>query len=330
MADDTPRLSFKERIRNLIHTAGKFKSLWQYLLFVGVAGVFWLIMALNDEAQSDFQVRVEITGVPDSVTFISDPPTVLNVTVRDKGSALLRRKFMETPVVRIPFKEYASGNRLRVSPSAIMSSLRGVFGAGAGINVTSVDSIGIYYTTSPAKVVPIRVDADVTAALGKVINGNLRLSVREAKIYSVGNVTDTVMYVSTQPIVRRELSDPLTIKVGIRPIKGVRIEPSSVSVTIPVEPLENRKTFVTVTPTGVPPSESMALFPQKVEVSYLVPMSMNDDVPASAFRVVADYSDIAPSSSAMVKVKIDKIPSGVENAVLQVDSVEYTLIRNVP
>lgn len=330
MADDRAPLSLRERIRDAIHAAGKFKSLWQYLMFVAVAGVFWLILALNDEAQSDFQVRIEIEGVPDSVTFITDPPAVLNVTVRDKGSALLRRKFMDAPVVRISFAEYASGNRLRVTPSAMMSSLRGIFGAGAGVNITSVDSIGVWYTSSPGRVVPIKVDADVTAALGKVINGNPRLDVREAKIYSVGDIIDTVMYVTTMPVTRRDLADPLKVKVGIRPLKGVRIEPSMVEVTIPVEPLENRKTFVTVTPTGVPVSESLALFPQKVEVSYLVPMSIGDDVPVSDFRVVADYADIAPSSSAMVKVKIDKMPRGVTNASLLMDSIEYTIIRSMP
>lgn len=314
----------------MMRAAGRLKGLWQYLMFVGVAGVFWLIMALNDEVQSDFQVRIEIEGVPDSVTFITDPPVMLGVTVRDKGSSLLRRKFMETPVVRIPFGEYATGSRLRVTPSAMMAGLRGIFGPGAAISITSTDSIGVYYTTSPGKTVPVKVVSDVTAALGKVINGSPRVDVREARIYSVGDVTDTMMYVETRPIVRRDLTAPLKVRVGIRPVKGVRIEPASVEVTIPVEPLENRKTYVPVIPVGVPASESMALFPQRLEVSYLVPMSMSDDVPVSGFRVVADYKDIAPSSSAMVKVRIDKTPAGVQNATLPVDSIEYTIIRSVP
>lgn len=326
---DAPRPPLKQRLRDFITAAGKFKSLWQYLMFVLLAGIFWLIMALNDEVQSDFSVKVEISGVPDSVTFITDPPTTINVTVRAKGSTLLRRKFMETPTISIPFSEYSSHNKLSVSPSALMSRMRAVFGAGASISITSTDSIGVAYTTSPGKLVPIKVDADVAAALGKVINGHPKLNVREARIYSVKDIIDTMMYVVTMPIIRRNLSEPLKIHVDIKPIKGVRIEPSSVEVTIPVEPLENRKTFVPVTPVGVPPGESIALFPQKVEVSYLVPMSMSEELPASAFRVIANYDDIAPGSSAMVKVMIDKVPAGVENASLQVDSIEYTIIREI-
>lgn len=319
----------KERVRTFLKAASRFKGLWQYLLFVLVAGLFWFIMALNDEVQSDFSVRVEITDVPDSVTFITDPPKTFNITVRDKGTSLFRRRFMETPVIKIPFAEYVSGHRLRVSSSAIMGRLRGVFGTGASISITSTDSIGVDFTTSRGKVVPIRVDADVTAALGKVINGEPQLSVREARIFSVSDIIDTVMYVRTMPIVRRNISDPLRLRVEIRPIRGVRIEPSSVEVTIPVEPLENRKMFVPITPIGVPPGESMALFPQKLEVSYLVPMSEREDIQPTGFKVVADYTDIAEGSSAMVRVKIASKPATVVNASLPVDSVEYTLIREL-
>lgn len=327
MADNLQGHSLKERVRHFLGAAGKFKSLWQYLMFVALAGLFWVIMALNDDVQSDFTVQVEIIGVPDSVTFITEPPGAITVSVRDKGTLLLRRRFMSDPIIRIPFSEFASANRLRVSPSALMSRLRSVFGADANISITSTDSIGVWYTASPAKIVPIRADVDVTPALGKVINGAPRLSVREAKLYAVSNVADTIMYVSTRPIVRRDLSDPLTVKIGIRPIPGVRIEPSSIDVTIPVEPLENRHDMVTIVPTGVPPGESMALFPHKVEISYLVPMSMNEDVPIEGFLVTADYNDIATSASAMVRIKLKQVPPGIYNATLRTDSVEYTIIR---
>ena len=326
MADDnTPRKPFMRRLKDTVKAAGRFKSLWQYLLFVAIAGVFWFILTLNDEQQADFQVRVQIDGVPDSVTFITDPPQMLSVTVRDKGVALLRRRLMQTPVIHIPFSEYAAASHLRVGASAILTSLRGIFGSGANISVTSTDSLGLTYTTSPGKSVPVKVDADVTAALGKVVNGAPRINVREVTIYSVDETTDTVMYVTTMPIVRRDLSDSQTINVRLRPIKGVKLVPSSVEVTVNVEPLENRKVMVTVRPLQVPRGEILALFPQKVELSYLVPMSMGE-LPENLFRVSADYRDINISSS-LVKVNIDRVPPGVQNAVLSVDSIEYTITR---
>lgn len=322
--------SILQRLRNGIVAAGRLKGLWQYLLFVGIAGVFWFVMALNDEMQDDFTVKVEITNVPDSVTFITNPPIQISLSVREKGTLLLRRKFMEQPVIRIPFNEFASANKLKVSSSAMMARLRSIFGTGATLSVSSTDSISVAYTTSPGKVVPIHVDVDVTTALGKVINGKPKLSSTKVTLYCVGNITDTITSVSTMPIVRRNLSDPLKVMVDIKPIKGVRIEPSSVEVTIPIEPLENRKIMVPINTVGVPESESVSLFPQKVEVSYLVPMSANEDLPANDFKIVADYSDIAHSATDKVKIRILSLPAGVQNASISHDSVEYTIIRSIP
>lgn len=317
------------RIWRNLRTSGKFKDLRLFFIFVLVSGVFWFILALNDVGQSDFQVKVELVDVPDSVTFIEDPPSVINVSVRNKGTSLLRRKFMDAPVMRIPFNEYSENGRLRVSSAAVMAQLRAIFGTASTINVNSRDSISVPFTMAPGKLVPVKVVTDITTALGKVVNGRPKVDVREVKVFSVRSIRDTIMYVSTEPIVLRDLSDPVTVSVGLRPIKGVRFEPSTVKVMIPVEPLENRKTYVPVTPLGVPQGESLVLFPQKVEVSYLVPMSRKDDFPAESFRVVADYSDISPTSTAMVKIKLVQTPPGVENAVLHQDSIEYTIIRNV-
>lgn len=312
-----------------LQTSGKFKDLRLFFIFLLVSGVFWLIMALNDVGQTDFQVKVELVDVPDSVTFIEEPPAFINVSVRNKGTSLLRRKFMDAPVLHVPFAEYSENGRLRVSSSAVMAQLRAIFGTASTINVNSRDSISVSYTTLPGKLVPVRVDADITTALGKVVNGRPKVDVREVKVFSSKNIQDTIMYVTTEPIVRRNLSDPLTVSVNIRPMKGVRFEPSTVTVTIPVEPLENRKAYVPVTPVGVPKGESLVLFPQKVEVSYLVPMSSKDDLPSDAFKVVAEYADVSPTETAMVKVKLVRTPEGVTNATLQQDSIEYTIIRSV-
>lgn len=326
---DSPNPKLKEQIKRIIRSAGKFKNLWQYLMFVALAGLFWFIMALNDNTQSDFQVKVEIVDVPDSITFITDPPVTINVTVHNKGTMLLRRKLLGTPVIKIPFSEFASHNKLLVTPSAMMNRLRSIFGESAGISINSADSISVQYSTRPGKTVPVRVNYDVTAALGKVVNGSPKLNVRDVRIFSVDDIIDTIMYVSTMPIVRRNLSESLKMRVNLKPIKGVKIEPSYVDVTIPIEPLENRKIFVPVIATGVPAGETLSLFPPKVEVAYLVPMSMSEDMSASSFTVIADYADIAPGTSSKIKVKMGKIPEGVENATLEVDSIDYTIIREI-
>ena len=61
-----------------------------FLIFVAISALFWFILALNDSAQDNFNVKIQITNVPDTVTFISDIPEKVHVSVRDKGTNLWR------------------------------------------------------------------------------------------------------------------------------------------------------------------------------------------------------------------------------------------------
>ena len=147
------------------------------------------------------------------------------------------------------------------------------------------------------------------------------------KVYALKNIIDTISYVPTEPIVRRGVKDTFKVGVKLLPGKGVRVEPATVEVTVPVEPLENRQVTVPVSPVNVPGSESLILFPDRVEISYLVPMS-HPEIPAGAFRVQADYRDIVSPASRSLPVSIANVPHGVTNATCGADSVEFTIIRN--
>lgn len=299
-----------------------------YAGFVLVAAVFWFILAIDEETSADLELRVEITGVPDSVTLLTDPPASLRVNVRDKGSRLLRAMMMRNSSVRLDYKQFASDGYLRVSPKALLAHVHQIFGQGENVSLISADSIVIPYTSIPGKMVPVRVIYDVTPALGKVVSSMPRSTVRQVKVYAVRDIIDTISYVSTLPIVRRGVEDSFTVTVNLKPVKGVRFEPAKVQVTVPVEPLETRHISVPIRQVNVPAHQSLILFPEKVEVNYLAPMSSPRQQPAQ-FSVLADYRTIVNPADERMPIRIGSLPSGVTNATLSPDSVEFTIIHQL-
>ena len=47
------------------------KNVLLYMLFVAVAFFFWMLMSLDSEIQREFDVPLEITDIPDSITAVS-------------------------------------------------------------------------------------------------------------------------------------------------------------------------------------------------------------------------------------------------------------------
>ena len=305
--------------------SGRLKDFLVFLVFVGIASVFWLILALNDDAQKSFDVYLRVTNVPDSVTFINLPPNRLHVTVRDKGANLLRHKITGVPELSLNFDDFTEGDRFRVSHTGLMASLRHLFGSSAIVSSVMPDSLSLVYTTLPGREVPIKLNYDVTVAPGMVL-GRPLLSTNMGKVYSLSK-NDTLRRLYTDKIVLRKLDKNTTVEVPLQASPGTRVEPAKIDVMFVVEQLVKKESDVLVEADNIPIGRGILFFPSRVRVSYYVPMSRYNENAAGDIKVEASFNEAVLSSSDKVAVRIVSKPSYMSNMELMEDSVEYTLVK---
>lgn len=317
----------KERWKILKSTSG-FKNSMLFLIFVGVSALFWIILALNDSAQDHFNVNLRIINQPDSVTFISDVPEKLHVTVSDKGTTLWRNGYLKHPSINIDFKEYSSDGVLRYSYNDLISSLKETFGGTATITSVSLDSLQLLYTTNQGKKVPVHINCQVFPLSGSTLEGSVKASPGSVYIYGNKEVLDTVRYVNTEPVTLRNISETTNLEVKIEKIKGARALPSKVNLTVPIEPLVRKQAMVTVEAMNVPKGEELLLFPSKVPVEYYVAMSRLNDDEDNNIQLVVDYDDVLSSKDGRLKVHPVKYPDRLKNLTLRTDSVEYAVVKD--
>lgn len=298
-----------------------------FFVFLCVSALFWLILALNDNAQDHFNVNLRIINQPDSVTFISDVPEKVHVAVSDKGTSLWRNGYLKHPSINIDFKEYSSDGILRYSYNDLISSLRSAFGSEAQITSVSLDSLQLFYTTNPGKKVPVIVDCNVYPASGSTLNGNVKSSPENVYVYGTKEVLDTIGFVKTEPVTLRNLIETTTMEVKIAKMKGARAMPSKVNITIPIEPLVKRQAMITVEAINVPKGEELLLFPSKVPVEYYVAMSLLNNDEDNNIHLTVDYDDIAFSKDGKLSVSVGKYPDRLKNLTLSTDSIEYAIAK---
>lgn len=303
------------------------KDIIVFLLFLCVSYVFWLLLTLNNEIQEDLEVPVELTEVPDSITIISDVPASISVSVRDKGSALARYVWGNTPTMRIRFSDgHKDDNRLIISESDIDSRLRSFFGQTSQIISSKPDSISIFYTNQPGRKVKLDLKVDAHPSLQCVISGPITADADSVLIYSVNDLPASLTTVQTLPVVRTGLTDTTYVEARIAPVPNSRIIPDKVTIRIPVEPLISKKRYIPIKVTGVPAGMDLLTFPSKVEISYLIPMSLYT-IDDEEIHAIADYSTLLTGKglSPKLAVKLPILPQFYHNVSLAVDSVEYIL-----
>lgn len=311
-------------VNRKLHTRGG-RDFITYLICFCVAFFFWCILTLDDTAEHDYEVRVELTNVPDSVILVGDMPSSLNVVVRGKGTQFVRYYFMKVPTMQIDFRQYSrSGSGVSLSRMKLDSRLRDIFGQGVSVVSVNPDSIRVPFTSSKGIRMPLKVNARVKAASSSVISGPITSALDSVTIYTVNGQHPDIDHVETELLSCTELTDTLVYELAIKKIPGARVIPDKVTVTVPVELLASRKATLPIKAVNVPENCSVITYPATVDVSYLVPLRLSgQEIPAQA---TVDYSAIT-SGSRMAHVEVKVAPGVFRIVSVSRDSVEYVIDR---
>ena len=95
-----------------------------FLFFLGLSGIFWLSLTLNETYEREFSIPVSVVDIPKNAVLTSDEVDTIKMTIRDKGIVLVAYQYGDyLNRLRIPFKNYTRNSAaLRSLPASPTSS----------------------------------------------------------------------------------------------------------------------------------------------------------------------------------------------------------------
>ncbi len=328
MASTENRSSFKafwRRLRELVFSSrGKDAAI--FMLFIVVSYVFWVIMSLNDDAQRDVEVKLEITDVPEDIIFISEIPKAIQVNVRDKGTVLAGFYWNGSPGLKLRYDEltsYPVKDRVAFSEQELTSRVRSLFASTTQVVSIRPDSLSLIVTDRPGSTAIVVPDVQVVPSPQSVISGPIRVSPDTVTVYCARHLSAMPKMVKTMTLSRSDLTDTLVAEVRLHPESGLRMVPDRVTITVPVEPLiaKTRTVPVNLVHGTSAASHDVVLFPSQVTVSYLLPMSLY----SSENSVITVNADFYNRSGSKIPLTLGSYPDYYQDVSISVDSVEYLI-----
>ncbi len=316
---------YEELLRRLKSREGR--NVITFLVFLVLSAVLWVILALNEDTQRDLRCGVRITNVPDSLTRVSPIPEAINVSVRAKGSQLMKYWWHKAPTMTIDYRQYRSGNKILFSEASMKAFFRSIVGGGSAqmLSVTP-DSLSVTFTSQPGIKLPVKLDAHVVPAPQYVLVNKPRTLTDSVTLYSLNDVNTMLKSIHTKKIVLNDVRKSQVMRVPLVVPERSRAIPDSVDVSIEVEPLISKTRKVSVVPVNVPRGMKLIAVPSQVEVYYMVPMSIYKKSESDPkFRVEADYRTVTDSLSERIAVNLVYAPKDFTNVFLSTDSVDFIL-----
>lgn len=306
------------------------KEFLTFLVFLAMSTGFWFVMTLNETYERDIAIPIRIIDVPKNVIITDGLPDSVHIMVKDKGYSLLPYfhgdKIKE---VQIPFNTYANKNTGKGSISA--TELQKLIYPNLFVSTTIVsvksDKLEFFFNYGLSKRVPVVFDGQVSAAEQYYL-ARTQFSPATVLVYASKEKLKEISEVSIEPLNIEDLKDTLSQEVALKKIRGAKIEPSKVTVSLYGDLLTEKVIELPIIPINVPDGYRLHTFPSTVKVKVAVGRNNISQVTPSNFRVVADYREVANTPSDKCSLTVTATPEAVTNATLEFSSVDYLIEKS--
>ena len=298
-----------------------------FLFFLLLSGAFWLMMALNETYEEELKVPVRLVGMPRNAVMTDEPADTVKVTVRDKGFTLVTYKYGHwfRPLT-FKFATYANedqGHGAIPAADIIKQVQSQLYGSSKLLSVKP-EKLDFYFTYGASKKVPIRFRGKISTSKSYYL-AHTEFSPMMVTAYANKKVLDELKYVEIEPFNYRNLQDPIHQNVRLQKIRGVKLVPSTVRLSVYPDVLTEESIEVPVSAVNMPAGMVLRTFPSRVTVRFTIGASQFRMIRPEQFNVVVDYQTLAENPSDKCTLQLRSVPSSVSKAKLELDKVDYLL-----
>ena len=298
-----------------------------FLFFLLLSGAFWLMMALNETYEEELKVPVRLVGMPRNAVMTDEPADTVKVIVRDKGFTLVTYKYGHwfRPLT-FKFATYANedqGHGAIPAADIIKQVQSQLYGSSKLLSVKP-EKLDFYFTYGASKKVPIRFRGKISTSKSYYL-AHTEFSPMMVTAYANKKVLDELKYVEIEPFNYRNLQDTIRRNVRLQKIRGVKLVPSTVRLSVYPDVLTEESIEVPVSAVNMPAGMVLRTFPSRVTVRFTIGASQFRTIRPEQFNVVVDYQALAENPSDKCTLQLRSVPSSVSKAKLELDKVDYLL-----
>jgi hypothetical protein len=303
------------------------KELLIFLFFLGLSGIFWLSLTLNDIYEQEFSIPVSIVDVPKNAVLTSDETDTVKMTIRDKGIVLAAYQYGDyLKNISINFRNYTKNNGMGIiSAQDLQKIVYQRLLSGSKIISTKPDKLEFYYNYGMKKQVPVRWSGRVIPEELYFIS-RVEYSPDSVTIYASDEKLDSINMVYTEPLNYANFRDTLVVNCQLSKIKGVKMVPDHIKISFLTDVLtEERIEGIPIKGINMPDGKILRTFPAKVAVSFVTGVSVYRNLRPEDFLVIADYQEIKQKPSEKCRIYLKNVPPGISRTKLETSLVDYLI-----
>lgn len=305
-----------------------------FLLCLLLSGLFWLLTSLSKEYVDEVRIPIHYNGIPEDVLVVNEPTQFVTAEVKGFGFDLLwnwlQIEAIDLPIDAIP-SNLPTVTRQGVELHYFLTNSKNGKTIDAGddqVQIISVrpDTVFLRFKPKFMKQVPVKLDATFSFQKQYGVVSEPVLVPDSVLITGPKEMVDTISFVFTEPQTYSELDESVTTEAKLKTFGGDKnLSLSHQSVQVEVNVVEFTEGTVTVPLNVITDLKvSVQVFPQEVELRYLVPLPDFDKIQPSQFQASVVLDDDTKNNSRLV-VYVENQPTNVGQVRVNPPQVEFII-----
>lgn len=306
------------------------KQLPIFFFLIGLSAIFWVLTVLSKDYTSTIEAPVEFVDFPSDKLLVEAQDVRLQMQVNAPGFALLAYQFRFFDKVALSVDGFISKRKGRdweyfwlgeQSLAEVQANLP------HAMQLLHVQPNRIALTLSDKAEKTVAVQLKSTLSFESMFRQKepIRLQPNHIVVTGPKTVVDAVEFVSTEALqlsgIKSDMEGVLALGKPQHP--ELSFSQSTVDWSLQTEAFTEGVKAVPLRIKGVPRGYELKLFPEEVELHYLVSLADFDKVKANMFAAEIHFSE----NRKRLPVKLTKESVLVENIRISPSKVEYVLIK---
>lgn len=297
------------------------------LICIGIALLFWIFIKLSLPYTAEKTVHFDYQ-IPESQTFSRLPPEDIIVELEGVGWDLLY-DFLFARNVQLTYAP-TEDNELPISRNQLQGDIRQKLYS-KSLRIRSINSDGIQFSLEDKsqKKVPIRLLSSIQFTQGFQLKEAIKLSLDSVEISGPVSYLDTIRYWPTDSLNLVDFNSTLETTLSLKKPKDIAvIWPTSIDITVAAEQFTQNAIFIPIEIKNSPDS-TLRIFPKNISINYIVGISQFNEIDASKFNLIVDFSKTELSKTEnKIDIQLVKQPPEVRNISFSPKVASYFFVKD--
>lgn len=303
-----------------------------YLVFVGVATVFWFLNELSNIYNTTVNYPIRFTHLPKNKILINELPKNLQLSVNADGYTILRYKLSPAAFPVIINIEKHSDNiinpelkHFRLQTRYLRETINKQMPNDIEIVDIFPDTVLFQFANIISKKLPVKPNVKLEFSEECMLDGDITFNPDSIIVRGPNTILDTLQAVYTKYQKFTKLSKPIKPNITLREIDKLEYKNKKIQIIIPASKFTQLSFNIPINAVNVPDSLDLKTFPRIVKVSCMVSLNDYDKIKADDFVIDVDYFDIENLLGEKLSLNLKLAPSQVRSISFHPESIEFIM-----